>query len=166
MWWFSSQDWTDTSTEFDSQCQWKQEQPVPAHLTKEGQSYFLCWAFLGMANHSLHKDTMVCLSSLGSLFWFNGEECIQALLAAQKGSVSTSELQGVARITVNVSFAIRSVHLAKNVVFLCIKAGGQHRGVVSYLLQGVMTPLSLQYWYAGIFSLCCNWRNASGLQIY
>lgn len=83
-----------------------------------------------------------------------------------KGSASTSELQGVARTTTNVSFAIKSVHLAESTVFLCIKAGGQHRGVVSHLLQGVMTLLSLQCCSPGIFSLCCNWRDASDLKIY
>lgn len=55
-----------------------------------------------------------------------------------KGSASTSELQGVARITINVSFATKSVNLAKNTVFLCIETGGQHRKVVSYLLQGII----------------------------
>lgn len=71
-----------------------------------------------------------------------------------KGSASTSELRGVARITTNVSFAMRSVHLAENTVFLCRKPGGWHRGVVSYLVQEVMTPLSLQYCSPGIFRLC------------
>lgn len=73
-----------------------------------------------------------------------------------KGSASTSEQQGVARTTINVSFAIKSVYLARNAVFLHIKAGGQHRGVVSSLLQGVMTPLFLQSWSPAIFNLCCN----------
>lgn len=71
-----------------------------------------------------------------------------------KASASTSEQQGVARTTTNVSFATKSIHLARNSVYLYRKAGGQYSGVVSYLLQGVMTPLSLQYWCPDIF--CCN----------
>lgn len=47
-----------------------------------------------------------------------------------KGSASTSEQRGVARTTINVSFAARSIHLARNTVYLYRKAGGQDRGAV------------------------------------
>lgn len=68
-----------------------------------------------------------------------------------KGSASTSEQLGVARTTINVSFSTKGIHWARNSVYLYRKAGGQYRGVVPYLLKGVMAPFSPQYWSSGIF---------------
>jgi len=59
-----------------------------------------------------------------------------------KGSVSSSEQQGVARTTINVSFATKSIHLARNSVYLYRKAGVQYRGVVSYKELQFLFPCS------------------------
>jgi len=60
--------------------------------------------------------------------------------------VSTSQQLGVARTTINVSFATKSIHLARNSVYLYRKAGGLYGEVVLYLSKGVKAPFCLQHW--------------------